>query len=284
MIELHLAKGSSVNLLLKKLKAGKVLSPVQVGLFRAWIRWQDAEKKIQAGEYRFRKNITPRALLQKWVKGDVILYSVTLPEGITLSQGVAILKAHPKIKSSDDPAALQNEGLFFPDTYYFPANTSLESILNIAQKMMQEKINKAWETRHTEVLKTPYEALILASIIEKETAIEAEKPLISGVFQRRLVKKMPLQADPTVVYGLQASYKGKLSKQDLKNPTPYNTYVHRGLPPTPIALSGMGSIEAALNPDQSDYLYFVAKGDGTHHFSATLPEHNAAVKKYQKEK
>lgn len=259
---------------------------MQSFLFQIWIRSQGTGKKIQAGEYRFTKNITPRALMQKWLKGDVVLYSVTIPEGVTLQTFVNVLNNHPKTKKTSlNLDLMANEGLYYPDTYYFPLNTPPDLILKKAHITMQHKLEKAWETRSSAVsLHTPYEALILASIIEKETAKDFEKPIISGVFQRRLAKKMRLQADPTVIYGLQASFNGNITKADLRNPTPYNTYTNIGLPPTPIALPGMRSIEAALHPDESDYLYFVGKGDGTHHFSATLQEHNEAVKKYQKEK
>lgn len=284
IIEHNITPGSSVNVILKQLRSQGILSFYQSFLFKLYIVSQHAQKKIQAGEYRLAKNTTPQALLQKWIKGDVVLYSVTFPEGITLQSAMAILKDHPKIKQSEEEAVQKNEGMYYPDTYYFPANLSSEAILKMAQVMMEQKLAKAWSERDPNIiLKTPYEALILASIIEKETASEQEKPIISGILQRRLMRKMRLQADPTVIYGLSA-FDGNLTKKDLKNPTPYNTYVHVGLPPTPIAWPGMSSIKAALHPDQGDALYFVAKGDGTHHFSATLQEHNQAVLQYQKEK
>jgi UPF0755 protein len=280
-IEFEILPGESVRGILKRLKTEKILSSYQAFLFKYYIRSLHAEKKIQAGEYKIWKDLTPQALLQKWMKGDVILYSVTFPEGITAQAAIQILEKHPKIKAQPLEIGLENEGLYYPDTYYFAKNTSNETILKRANEIMKRKLSAAWEARDRAiVINSPYEALILASIIEKETALSSEKPLISGVFQRRLTKKMRLQADPTVIYGLQASFTGRLTKEDLKNPSPYNTYVHQGLPPTPIALPGMVSIEAALHPQGEDFLYFVAKGDGSHQFSATLEEHNEAVKKY----
>lgn len=271
---------------MKQLQSQNVINGFQLLLFRAYIRLQGAQAKVQAGEYRFPQNITPKALLQKWIKGDVILYAIIIPEGATLSTFRQLLNNHPKMKKGElAPMALTQEGLYYPDTYFFAANTAPSVILKKARDRMQKKLEEAWSERDANiVLTTPYEALILASIIEKETANEAERPMMSGVFQRRLAQKMRLQADPTVIYGMQLSFSGHLTKEDLRNPTPYNTYIHHGLPPTPIALPGIRSIIAALHPDKSAALYFVAKGDGTHHFSATLQEHNEAVKKYQKEK
>jgi UPF0755 protein len=286
LVEIELTKGSNVKTHLKQLQSKHVLNALQSWLFLAYIRLQGAQTTIQAGEYRFPLNITPKALLEKWVKGDVILYAVTVPEGVTLTTFRQILCDHPKIKQDTLPVLdLSQEGLYYPDTYYFSANTSAAVILKKSRKTMQKKLEKAWLERDRDiVLNTPYEALILASIIEKETLSDLERPKISGVFQRRLAQKMRLQADPTVIYGMQASYKGNITKEDLRTPTPYNTYTNYGLPPTPIALPGIQSILAALHPDKSKDLYFVAKGDGSHHFSATLQEHNEAVKKYQKEK
>lgn len=284
LVQYEIHPGSGVNAILRQLRSQDILSFYQSFLFRLYISFHDAENKIQAGEYRIAKNTTPEALLQKWIKGEVILYPVTFPEGITSKTAVSILQNHPKVKPIPILLTAESEGTYYPDTYYFSANTSGETVLKMAHSMMEKRLAQAWPQRDPSViLKTPYEALILASIIEKETSKEEEKPIISGIFQRRLAKKMRLQADPTVVYGI-ASFNGNLTKEDLRQPTPYNTYVNLGLPPTPIAWPGMSSIKAALEPDKSDYLYFVAKGDGTHHFSATLQEHNRAVKQYQKDK
>lgn len=284
LVEYEILPGSSVNAILKQLRSQEILSFYQSCLFRLYISSQHAQKKIQAGEYRIAKNTTPQALLQKLITGEVILYPITFPEGITSKAAISILENHPKIKHAPILLTAESEGIYYPDTYYFSANTPGEAVLKMAQSMMEKKLTNAWRQRDPSVvLKTPYEALILASIIEKETSNEQEKRIISGIFQRRLTKKMRLQADPTVVYGI-ASFNRNLTKEDLRQSTPYNTYVNLGLPPTPIAWPGMSSIEGALDPDKSDYLYFVAKGNGTHHFSATLQEHNKAVKQYQKDK
>ena len=174
------------------------------------------------------------------------------------------------------------EGMFFPDTYRFPKGTSDVDFLRRAYQVMQKHLTREWDQRDSGLpLKSSYEALILASIIEKETGAGFERPLISGVFIQRLKKYMRLQTDPTIIYGLGEAFDGDIRFRDLKKDTPYNTYLHAGLTPTPIALPGLEAIRAALHPAKTDALYFVSKGDGTHHFSATLEEHNAAVNRYQ---
>ncbi|HRE30458.1 MAG TPA: endolytic transglycosylase MltG, partial [Candidatus Berkiella sp.] len=236
----------------------------------------------------------PAQLLQKWVKGDVIIHFFTVTEGMTFAQMMRAMQFHPAIKKTlwgqSEQQIMQSlgengliaEGLFFPDTYYFKANTTDKTLLLRARKIMSTKLNEAWQKRDLNIaIKTPYEALILASIIEKETGRDEEREKISGVFQRRLQKNMRLQADPTVVYGLKETYNGKITKEHLQSSDNlYNTYRHAGLPPSPIALPGLRSIEAVLHPDKSEALYFVAKGDGTHIFSKTLSEHNQAVAQY----
>lgn len=268
--------------MLHTLRMQRFITPFQQYCFKYYIRWKRADTALQAGEYAFSGAITPQQLLAKWVKGEVVLYSVTVPEGVTLRGFVSMLNRHPKITPMNISRWPSEEGLYYPDTYCFPANTSAELVLMRAKQKMEKQLARAWEARDTEITLTPYEALIVASIIEKETAYAPEKSVISGVLQRRLKKAMRLQTDPTVIYGLGDRYTGKLSKADLKMSTPFNTYVNYGLPPTPIALPSRSSIEAALHPDHSEYLYFVSKGDGTHHFSVTLKEHNEAVKRYQK--
>jgi UPF0755 protein len=177
------------------------------------------------------------------------------------------------------------EGLFFPDTYFFEKHTSDAAILKRAYDKMQVVLNEEWQTKAENLtLTTPYQALILASIVEKETAAPFERPQIAGVFTRRLQQNMMLQTDPTVIYGMGETYLGDIKKTDLQTPTPYNTYTFKGLPPTPIAMAGRDAIHAALHPDTSEALYFVAKGDGTHVFSATLEAHNVAVETYQRHK
>jgi UPF0755 protein len=174
------------------------------------------------------------------------------------------------------------EGMFFPDTYRFPKGTSDVGFLKRAYQVMQKHLQREWENRAVELpLKSSYEALILASIVEKETGAEFERPLIAGVFIERLKRNMRLQTDPTIIYGLGEKFDGNIRSRDLKKDTPYNTYLHAGLTPTPIALPGLDAIHAALHPAPTEALYFVSRGDGTHQFSATLEEHNAAVRRYQ---
>jgi UPF0755 protein len=238
---------------------------------------------------------TPRALLEKMIKGQVVQYAIAFPEGGTFTQLLTILAAHPALQKTlptKSPSEIMGllgeptlypEGLFFPDTYYFTADMSDMDLLRRARKTMEDKLTQAWEKRDPNIrLNTPYEALILASIIEKETGHPEERFLVSGVFQRRLEKNMRLQADPTVIYGVRETFSHRLTREQLKQDTPYNTYMHKGLPPTPIALPSLKAIEAALHPASGAALYFVAKPDGTHYFSATLKEHNEAVAKYQR--
>jgi UPF0755 protein len=174
------------------------------------------------------------------------------------------------------------EGLFLADTYFFTANTATSSILTRAHKAMLDYVETQWQQRQADLpLNSPYDALILASIIEKETAVSAERTKIAGVFVNRLRKNMRLQTDPTVIYGIGDAYDGNITRKHLRTPTPYNTYTIKGLPPTPIAMAGKEAIWAALNPMETDALYFVARGDGSHEFSSSLAAHNAAVRKYQ---
>lgn len=250
--------------------------------------------KIKAGEYLIEANTTPEKLLDQLVRGKVVQYSLTLIEGWTFKQALEAVRNHPMISQTLTSLSTEQimeklghpgvypEGRFFPDTYLFPRGTTDAQLLKGAYQRMQEVLAEEWQNRAGElVLKTPYEALILASIIEKETGIAAERGQISGVFSRRLRKGMRLQTDPTVIYGMGESYDGNIRSQDLTTDTPYNTYVHAGLTPTPIALPGRAAIHAALHPADGDSLYFVATGDGGHYFSATLEEHNRAVQKYQ---
>ncbi len=288
-----LAPGTGALRMVHQLKKQGVLNERQ-RLFLSWyIQYKGYEKLLKAGEYQFAFSITPQDLLNKLVKGDVVQYPFTLIEGATVEELIKSIDSMPKInktlqgKSPEEIAQLLNiqgslEGQFFPETYFYTANMTDLSLLQRAHQMMNKKLQTAWNMRSPDVfLQTPYEALILASIIEKEAAMDKERSLISGVFQRRLQKKMRLQADPTVVYGLQKEYNGKLTREALRKDTPYNTYTRFGLPPTPIACPSMKSIIAAMHPDRSDALYFVAKGDGTHAFSADLKTHNEAVSQYQ---
>jgi UPF0755 protein len=227
------------------------------------------------------------------VSGQVYLHELTIVEGSRFADAVATVRAHPAIAAGtlDDAAIMaalgtpgvHPEGQLFPDTYRFPKGTSDIELLRIAHDALVTRLDAAWQQRDSDiVLETPYEALVLASIIEKETALPSERPLISGVFQQRLRRRMRLQTDPTVIYGLGPSYDGNLRRQDLERDTPYNTYTRFGLPPTPIALVGAAALEAAVKPAPSEALYFVAtgRGDGSHRFSATLEEHERAVSDY----
>ncbi|MDN3639740.1 endolytic transglycosylase MltG [Simiduia curdlanivorans] len=250
--------------------------------------------KIKSGEYKIEPGLSPKQLLDKLLLGDVIRYSAQLVEGWTYGQALQYLQSleHLEIRLAGLlwPAQQQllgleenhPEGLFFPDTYQYQKGDSDVSLLRQAYAKQQMILTELWAERAENLpYRTPYEALIMASIVEKETAIDAEREEIAGVFVRRLQKNMRLQTDPTVIYGLGQSYRGNLSRKHLTQATAYNTYVIKGLPPTPIALSGERSLFAALHPDNGTSLYFVAKGDGYHQFSTTLDEHNAAVKKFQ---
>lgn len=247
------------------------------------------QQGIQAGEYHIVQGDSPKSLLVKLSRGEVVTYRIVFPEGLTYRDWLARLRAeeklvHVKPESLPGPGlpTASPEGWFFPDTYTFSTADSEQDILRTAHQRMQRVLDEEWQQRQTGLpYETPYEALIMASIIEKETGVANERREIAGVFARRLQKNMRLQTDPTVIYGLGEAFTGNLTKQHLKQDTPYNTYRRRGLPPTPIAMPGRAAINAALNPAEGDALYFVAKGDGTHHFSATLEEHLAAVRRYQ---
>jgi len=249
--------------------------------------------RIHAGEYRLTPGTTPIALIEKLVSGQVYMHQLTIVEGWRFIDVLRVVRAHPAITATElDGAALMAElgkpdvhpeGQFLPDTYTFPRGTRDVELLGWAHRALERKLDDAWARRTEAVaLSTPYEALILASIIEKETALESERRAIAGVFMRRLKRGMRLQTDPTVIYGLGDSFDGDLRRGDLERDTPYNTYTRFGLPPTPIALASAASIEAAVDPEEGDALYFVATGlpDGSHYFSATLEEHNRAVSRY----
>ncbi len=266
----------------------------------AWLRLEarlnPAVTAIKAGEYRLEPGMTLRDLLDLIVSGDTIKYSFTLIEGSTFKQLQQRLlddmRLQHKLGDMDEQAILAElnvdkpsaEGLFLAETYHFERGTSDLELLKRAHADLNQVLAAAWAERQTDPklpLDTAYEALILASIIEKETGVPEERPQIAGVFVRRMEQGMRLQTDPTVIYGMGDRYKGNITRADLRRPTPWNTYVIDGLPPTPIALVGREAIEAALHPAPGKALYFVAKGDGTHQFSNTLNEHNKAVRRYQ---
>ncbi len=250
---------------------------------------------VHAGEYQIEPGATPRALLDQFTSGDVRLYSFTIIEGWAHWELLAALHADDNVvatmSSEDWPRLLDEvgaetdwpEGLFLPETYRFPANTTDRSVLKQAYALMQSTLAEEWPERAPDTpVDTPYEALVLASIIEKETARADERERIAGVFARRLARRMRLQTDPTVIYGIGPDFNGNLTRRDLRTDTPYNTYRRHGLPPTPIAMPGRAAIRAALNPADGTELYFVATGlgDGSHKFSTTKDEHDAAVREY----
>jgi UPF0755 protein len=262
--------------------------------FRVLARLDPRSRRLQAGEYRIEAGTTPGGLLALFSSGRVIQYPVTLIEGWTFRQvldALAGLEYLEQTLSGTSDAAimarlgrpdLHPEGRFLPDTYLFPRGTPDVQVLQRALAAMDEVLAAEWAQRGPDLpLGSPDEALVLASIVEKETGLAEERAAIAGVFVRRLRKGMLLQTDPTVIYGLGEAFDGDLRRRDLSADTPYNTYVHPGLPPTPIAMPGRDSIRAALHPADGASLYFVARGDGSHQFSTTLQEHNRAVRKYQ---
>jgi UPF0755 protein len=260
-------------------------------------RYTGQAQKIRAGEYRLTPDLQPEALLALLVSGRSISYSLTLLEGWNIRQVRAAVAGHEALAQTldgvDDATLMARlgrpdvhpEGRFFPDTYRFTRGMTDLDFLRRAMETMDRELAAAWDGRADDIpLRTPHEALILASIIEKETGQVAERPEIAGVFTRRLKKGMKLQTDPTVIYGMGERFDGNLRRRDLREDTPYNTYVHHGLPPTPISMPGRGALQAAVNPAAGKTLYFVSRGDGSHVFSETLKQHNAAVRKYQLKK
>ena len=252
-------------------------------------------QRLQAGEYEAQPGATPADLLQLLVEGRVLLHSLTLVEGWTVLQALAAIQAHPATEARLPPGDLaavaevlgvagrRPEGLLFPDTYRFPRGTPDTQLLRQAGQRLEAVLQSAWEQRQPDLpLADAYEALVLASIVEKETGAPEERRLIAGVFVNRLRRGMRLQTDPTVIYGLGEDFDGNLRRADLQRDTEYNTYTRAGLPPTPIALAGRAAIEAAVDPEATDALYFVATGlgDGRHRFARTLDEHNANVARY----
>lgn len=292
-LEFHIAAGSSLRSAAQQVKdAGVEVSPL---LLVTLGRLAGVDAKIKAGSYEISAGITPNDLLNKLTRGDVTQVEIALIEGWNLRQVREKLDAHPNLRhdshgmseaellkhlGATEPSA---EGLFFPDTYLFAKNTSDLHVLERAYRAMQRHLDKEWQNKAAGLpYRTPYEALIMASIIEKETGRESDRTMVASVFVNRLRIGMMLQTDPTVIYGLGAGFDGNLRKRDLQADTPYNTYTRAGLPPGPIAMPGLSSLRAALNPAQSDALYFVARGDGTSQFSRTLEAHNQAVAKYQR--
>ena len=291
-VSYHLKPGTSMGRLANDLERRGF---IRSGLYlRSLASVSGRASRIQAGEYFFTPGITPETLLQQLVSGRVTSYSLTLVEGWNFRQVLAAVLRNEALSHTLEGlsdaeimarlghAGEHPEGRFYPDTYSFPRGTTDVAFLKRAYETMSRVLAEQWAQRDAGLpLKTAYDALILASIVEKETGVEGERSEIAGVFIRRLRKGMKLQTDPTVIYGMGENYHGNIRRRDLKQDTPYNTYVHAGLPPTPIAMPGSAAINAVLHPASGKSLYFVARGDGSHQFSPTLVEHNRAVRKYQ---
>ncbi|MDB5804616.1 MAG: putative Aminodeoxychorismate lyase [Betaproteobacteria bacterium] len=301
-VDLNIPSGSSMRGAARIAASVVAVQPeILVGLAR--ISGRDTQ--IKAGSYEIEPGTTPMGLIDQLTRGDVSLQEVRIPEGWTFHQFRAALDAHPAITHASqgvsDEALLAQvaqaeggggeaangdkfpEGLFFPDTYLFAKGAKDTDILRRSYRLMKKRIAGEWEKRASGLpYTTPYQALIMASIVEKETGQTKERPLIAGVFINRLKKGMLLQTDPTIIYGMGVNFDGNLRKKDLLADGPYNSYTRTGLPPTPIALPGVAAIQAALHPADTEAIYFVAKGNGTHEFSSTLEAHNRAVNRYQK--
>ncbi|AQR69637.1 aminodeoxychorismate lyase [Janthinobacterium sp. LM6] len=272
--------------------AGVPIVPI---LFNMLARIEGKTSKIKAGSYELKPGTTPQRLITQLARGEFAQESLTIIEGWTFRQMRMAMASHAGLKHdtvglSDkelmakiSPEYVLPEGLFFPDTYLFAKGASEMQIFRQAHAAMIGRLSEAWDKRDPALpYKNPYEALIMASIVEKETGQKSERAMIAGVFVNRLKTGMLLQTDPTVIYGMGDNYQGKIRKRDLEADTPYNTYTRGGLPPTPIALAGAQSLTAALAPARTQALYFVARGDGTSQFSANLPDHNRAVNQYQR--
>jgi UPF0755 protein len=273
-------------------KAGVDVEPE---LLYAWFRLSGQGRLIKAGSYELEPGLTPHRLLAKLTRGEEALRAVTLVEGLTFRQFRAVLakedQMKPETKDLSDDAIMAQvgkpgvhpEGRFYPDTYTYSKGTSDVAVLKRAARAMDKHLAAAWEQRSpAAAAKSPEQALILASIVEKETGKASDRANVAAVFNNRLRAGMPLQTDPTVIYGMGAAFDGNLRKKDLQADTPWNTYTRAGLPPTPISMPGKASLLAAVRPADSKALYFVARGDGSSQFSQTLDEHNRAVNKYQR--
>ena len=264
-------------------------------IFSLLVRLKKADIKIKAGEYQFSNRMFPAEILSKLIRGEQVKYTVIIPEGLSITQianlyeKVGLANKDKFIRLANDPQFVASlgmegntlEGYLFPDTYRFTRYIGEKNIIRCMVQRFKKVYGEEFKKREQELNLSQKEVIIIASLIEKETSCPQERPIISAVFHNRLRLNMPLQCDPTVIFGLN-NFNGNLTKEDLKTPTPYNTYLISGLPPTPIANPGLASIKAALYPADVDYLYFVSKNDGTHYFSSTLKEHNQAVYTYQK--
>ena len=283
-------KGSNLKRVNLELSQHKIINSAFVATL--WARLTN-NNQIQAGDYWISSVDTPITLMEKFVQGEIAQHSITFPEGWSFKQWLSKLGQIPQFSAIHDLTINQllnkigtdikhPEGWFFPDTYNYTKNDSAVTLLRQAHSRMRAELDRAWQSKATNLpYISAYEALIMASIVEKETGRADERRQIAGVFVRRLQQGMRLQTDPTVIYGMGDSYQGNIRRSDLREFTPYNTYRIDGLPPTPIAMPGLASIQAALHPKAGTSLYFVARGDGSHQFSDTISEHLEAVRKYQ---
>jgi len=294
IIPFAIAPGSGVGGATQQMATAGV--PVNPFLFGVLARVTGKAGQIKAGSYELKPDTSPRRLLTQLVRGEFAQESLTIIEGWTFRQMRQTVDAAPNLKHDTTRLTDQEllakvagadarfdgpEGLFFPDTYLFAKNVSDLSIYKQAHEMMMKRLKAAWDRREPGLpYKDPYQALVMASLVEKETGQKSERAMIAGVFVNRLKTGMLLQTDPSVIYGMGPKYDGKIRKKDLETDTPYNTYTRAGLPPTPIALPGVQSLAAALAPAKTEALYFVSRGDGTSHFSVNLNEHNKAVDQY----
>ena len=292
-VEFHIASGSGMRTAAREIAAsGVAVEPWKLVLLGKILRVEGA---IKAGSYEIDRAVSLLELLRKLTRGDVSQAEIAFIEGWTFRQMRERLNAHPDVQHDTQDlseteimrligaSGTSPEGWFFPDTYLFSKRSRDVDILARAHRAMQRHLAREWEARAEQLpLASPYQALILASIVEKETGKEQDRPLVAAVFVNRLRQGMRLQTDPTVIYGLGERFDGNLRKSDLLADTPFNTYTRSGLPPTPIAMPGLASLQAVLHPAPSQALYFVARGDGSSHFSQTLEEHNRAVNRYQR--
>ncbi|PJY97603.1 MULTISPECIES: endolytic transglycosylase MltG [Pseudomonas] len=289
---LDVPTGTTPNRMFYRMESDGVLE--DAFWLRLYWRFNMAGVPLHTGEYRMTPGMSVRDLFEVWRRGDVVQYTLTLVEGWNFRQVRAALAKHEKIKKTLDGLSdaevmdklghpgVFPEGRFFPDTYRFVRGMTDVEFLQQAYARLEEVLAKEWAERSSDVpYRDPYQALIMASLVEKETGVPQERGQIAGVFVRRMRIGMLLQTDPTVIYGMGERYNGKITRADLREPTPYNTYTNAGLPPTPIAMVGREAIHAALNPTPGSSLYFVARGDGSHVFSDDLDAHNSAVREYQ---
>lgn len=290
-LDVTIVPGSSARAVAETLVRSGVQTPPV--LLYAWFRISGQAREIKAGSYEFTPGTTPRGLLSKLVRGEQALRSLTLLEGWNIRQVLQAVRSSPDLTQDIEGLSMAGlmarigypdrhpEGRFFPDTYRMAKHAPASAVLRQAAQAMDKRLEEAWARRVPGTpLRSLDEALILASIIEKETGLESDRAMVSGVFNNRLRIGMRLQTDPTVIYGLGERFDGNLRRVDLQTDTPYNTYIRAGLPPTPIAMPGWNSLLAAVQPATTKALYFVARGDGASYFSATLEEHNAAVRRY----